>query len=115
MAYFRCYQTTVHRTFVIEVPSRQRIKEARAIVDGLETRKVQIMGTLIKEPRHYNKPWSWHLDPTTIEFFDLAEEVCDASIVEVEKRLDEVGGAFLPKCVWCPWGSRVIEEIEDNF
>jgi hypothetical protein len=36
MAYFRCYQEGVHRTFVIELTSVGKIKEARAIVDDLE-------------------------------------------------------------------------------
>ena len=82
MPYFRCYQTSVHRTFVIDLLSKQMVKEARDIVDGVETRKIHVMGTLIKEPRPYNWPWSWHLDPSTIEFFENATEVCDASVVD---------------------------------
>lgn len=114
MAYFRCHQTSVHRTFVIDLFSKQRVKEARNIVEGVETRKIHVMGTLIKEPRPYNWPWSWHLDPSTIEFFENATEVCDASVVDVEKRLAEIGGDFLPRNVWCPWSSRVIEEIDTS-
>jgi len=112
MAYFRCYQEGVRRSFVIEVTDAERIKEARAILEDRETSKIHVRGKVIKESRPYNWPWSWHLDPSSISFFCYAAEVCDASVVDVEKRLHEVGGGFLPMDVWCPWKSRVIEEVE---
>jgi hypothetical protein len=112
MAYFRCYQQAVRRTFVIDVIDPERIKEARAILEDRETSKIHVRGTVIKEFRTYNWPWSWHLDPRSIDFFEYAAEVCDASVVLLEKRLRDVGGGFLPHNVWCPWNSRVIEEVE---
>jgi hypothetical protein len=30
----------------------------------------------------------------------------------VEDHLDEVGGAFLPKSQWCPWLTRVLQELD---
>ena len=112
MPYFRCYQDGVHRTFVIEVTDQALIKRARSIVNGFELEAVSVRGRVVKEPRRYNRPWSWHLDPSSIDFFRHAPEVCDASVVHLEEHLDEVGGAYLPKSIWCPWKSRVIEEIE---
>lgn len=66
MARFRCYQGGVHRTFVIELLARTLIKQARKIVEGTEKAGVSVLGTVIKEPRDYNWPWSWHLDPQSI-------------------------------------------------
>jgi hypothetical protein len=111
MPYFRCIQEAVNRTFVIELLDLALVKHARAIVAGRITKGTSVEGDIIKELRPYNKPWSWHLDPATINFFERATEVCDASIVYVEEHLDEVGGAFLPRSHWCPWGSRLIEEV----
>lgn len=111
MALFRCYQENIHRTFVIELTDAAKVKQARSFVRGEQPSK-SVKGTIVKEPKPYNAPWSWHIDPNSIEFFDKAAEVCDSSILQVEEHLDEVGGAFLPHNVWCPWQSRVIEEVE---
>jgi hypothetical protein len=55
-----------------------------------------LTGKMVKEPDPFNPPWSYHLDPRRISFFDIAIEVCDASIAMVEARLDEACGPFLP-------------------
>jgi len=53
------------------------------------------------------------LDPKSIKFAQTGIEVCDANIEYVEDHLDEVGGAFLPGCQWCPWESRIVRQIEE--
>ncbi|MBS1912646.1 MAG: calmodulin [Bacteroidetes bacterium] len=98
-------------TFVIELNATETIACARRIVGGQETERTSVMGTVIKQPPWYNPQWSYHLDPPTIDFFAMATEVCDATPACVEEHLDEVGGAFLPDSVWCPWCSRVVREI----
>jgi hypothetical protein len=72
---------------------------------------MHIMGTVVKRSTRWNSPWSFHLAPKSIQFFEVAIEVCDASIQYVEDHLGEVAGAFLPGGVWCPWGSRLLGEI----
>ena len=69
------------------------------------------MGKIVKAPAFYNTPWSFHLDPHSIQFFDFAIEVCDASIDYTQEHLEEVGGCFLPGNTWCPWGSQLKAEI----
>ena len=32
--------------------------------------------------------------------------------VIVEDHLDEACGAFLPGCHWCPWSSRLVDEVK---
>ncbi len=73
-----------------------------------------MLGTIIAKPADYNSPWSWHLDPKTISFFEMAAEVCDCNVSYLEKHLTEIGGPFLPNNVWCPWSSKVIEEVEKS-
>jgi hypothetical protein len=98
-------------TFVIELRDPDRIAEARRILAGNATDGTHVGGIIIKQPAPYNVPWSYHLDPSTICFFEVATEVCDAAISYVEEHLDEVGGAFLPEGRWCPWGSRLLKEL----
>jgi len=98
-------------TFTILLTDTARIQEARDIVSGLQTDRVSVKGTIIKTPARYNAPWSYHLDPASIEFFQFAVEVCDAHPLYVEEHLQAACGAFLPGCLWCPYSSRVTAEV----
>lgn len=111
MAFFRCIQAVINRCFVVEITDEATVKKARAILSRSITTGTSIRGVIVKQPKPYNKPWSWHLDPASIEFFGEAMEVCEASIVQVEAHLNEVGGAFLPHNRWCPWRSGLVEEV----
>ena len=42
----------------------------------------------------------------------MAIEVCDASMQYVEDHLDEACGMLLPTCLWCPWSSKVVREVD---
>ena len=54
----------------------------------------------------FNSPWSWHLDPATIEVPDLAIEVCDGRPSMVEADLPYWLSSVK---AFCPWGARVVD------
>jgi hypothetical protein len=110
VAYFRFDSPPAAETFVFQLIDPVKIQQARDILHGKETRTTHIAGTIVKEPVPYNPPWSYHLAPESIQFFETSIEVCDASIQYVEEHLNEVGGTVLPGNHWCPWGSRLLEE-----
>jgi hypothetical protein len=56
------------QTFVIGLNDPARIAEARAIVDGHEKFRVHVSGTIVKQPAWYNRPWTFHLAPDSIQF-----------------------------------------------
>ena len=97
--------------FVVKLTQPAKIAHARRILSGEVTEQTQILGKVRRRSAPWNEPWSFILAPRTVEFFDLAIEVCDANIAYVEEHLDEVGGAFLPGRTWCPWGSRLVREV----
>lgn len=97
--------------FVIELTDAQKIAHARQLLSGQTTDQPSVMGVIEKSTAPYNTNWSFYLVPDTIEFFDMAVEVCDASIQYVEDNLDAAGGAFLPDLRWCPWSSHLVREI----
>jgi len=99
------------KEFIFEVTDSARIEHARRILSGQETMRVHVHGRIMKKPVPYNPGWSFSLDPTTIDFFEVAIEVCDSSIQYLEDHLDEACGAFLPGCHWCPWASKLTREI----
>lgn len=110
-AYFRFDVPPFRDTFVIQLIDPQNIAHARALLSGRKQNPSQVMGIIIKEPAPYNAPWSYHLDPPSISFFDTTTEVCSGAIAYVEEHLDKVGTDFLPNNVWCPWASRLISEV----
>lgn len=98
--------------FVFKLDDKAKIIHARKIISGEETLKVHVQGTVVASTVPYNLGWSFHLEPASIGFFEMQIEVCDANVAFVEKHLEEVGGAFLPKSFWCPWSSHVVEEVQ---
>jgi hypothetical protein len=110
-AYFVVGFAPEHWTFTILLTDSAKIQDARDIVNGVQTDRVSVMGTIVKAPAPYNPLWSYHLDPASIEFFQFAVEVCDAHPQYVEQHLQEACGAFLPHCVWCPYSSVIVAEM----
>ncbi len=111
-AYFKVgFEGEADLTFTILLTDAAKIQEARDIVQGVQTDAVSVLGTVVKTSVFYNPQWSYHLAPESVEFFENAVEVCDAHPQYVEEHLDEVCGAFLPGCTWCPWTSVVVEEV----
>ena len=109
-AYFEFDYPPSTEHFVFQLDDPQKIDQARRMLSG-QLPPRHIGGKIVKQPAPYNPPWSYHLDPDSIVFFDQAIEICDASIQGVEDHLEEACGAFLPGCVWCPWGSRLLAEV----
>lgn len=99
------------KPFVIRLEDDKLIAHARELVAGTTVSRPHVQGTILSRPVEYNPGWSFHLDPRSIQFFELAMEVCDASSVYVEEHLSEVGGSFLPNDHWCPWGSQLTAEV----
>lgn len=98
--------------FVFELTDPELIDKALKILSGEEKNELHVMGQIVKKQKPYNPQWSYHLDPDSIRFFEVAIEVCDADMMYVEDHLDEACGAFLPGCHWCPWSSRLVREVK---
>ena len=97
--------------FIFELTDEAKIQHARNIVSGKEKNRVHVLGRIVKRKAPYNPKWDYYLDPQSIEFFQVAIEVCDANMEYVNDHLDEACGAFLPGCLWCPWDSRISREV----
>ena len=111
-AYFAITDDITEGEFIIRLDDAAKIEHARAVLGGVAGLEPHVMGTIVKETAPYNPNWSYHFDPATIVFFEIAIEVCDANIGYVEENLADAGGAFLPKNHWCPWQSRLVREVE---
>lgn len=110
-AYFAVEAGRAPERFVIKLTKDADIQHARDLLSGKDSRRPHVMGRIVKRKADYNPAWSFHIDPGTVSFFEIAIEVCDATTEYVEDHLDEACGAFLPGCFWCPWRSRLTEEV----
>lgn len=105
--YFTFDYPPAPETFVIELTDPAKIETAR---NNLGNPNLHLMGKVIPAKAWYNYNWSYHLDPNSVDFFENAIEVCDASMQYLEDNLESICGSFLPQCSWCPWGSRLLFE-----
>ena len=90
-------------TVVFKLTDPVKIQEARNLLASGTQRIVS--GTLIKQPVYYNSAWTFHLDPKSITFPEVAIELCDAPIRYIEDNRD------IAYPSWCPWNSRLLREI----
>ncbi len=101
------FRDTKGDTFIFELQQEDKINKAREILrDPAQQQSTFVSGNIIKQPAPYNQPWSYHLDPHSIHFPEVAIEVCDATIKFVEEHLNIWGEQ------WCPWSARLIEEVQ---
>ena len=103
------------KKFIIKLVDPKKIEHARRILSGQEKKKVHIGGKIIKEKVNYNPDWSYHLALESMDFFEMAIEVCDSTMQMIEDRLEEVCGAYLPDCHWCPWSSKLVRELDPKL
>jgi hypothetical protein len=110
IVYFKVTDGVGRNDFVIKLTDPVKIQNARDQLNNVVP-KLHITGLIIKSTVDYNPNYSYHYDPDTIDFFEYAMEVCDATFDYTEEYLDEAGGAFLPGLRLCPWGSLLVEEV----
>jgi hypothetical protein len=89
--------------FRILLRDRDLIAQARALVGAGRQRIVS--GTLASGNGGFNAPWSWHLNPDTVRFPEIAVEVCDGCPGDVEAN-----GGMWDAGSFCPWTSEIIAE-----
>lgn len=99
--------------FVIEVEGeRFRLRTSNlATATALDARRRAgtlgvVAGRIVRGDGGFNAPWSWHLDPLSIEVPQVSIELCDGrpSMVQgdLDYWVDTVG-------MYCPWAARVYD------
>ena len=89
----------VGERFVIQLSDEESIRLAEENMRGGNQRFP--IGTLRPGNGGFNAPWTWHLDPASVRFVEVAIELCDGRPSYVETHQ-----ADYP--TYCPWGARVI-------
>jgi hypothetical protein len=87
-------------TFKIELVTPELVEHARQLLDGGEDGRIP-NGVVVRDAPSVNEPWSWHIDPDTLEFADMTTEVCDGLPSDVEDDL-------ITSDRYCPWIAQII-------
>lgn len=58
-------------------------------------------GRVVRGEPDVNVGYSWHIDPTSVEFADMTTEVCDGRPSDGEKRV-------ITSDRYCPWSAQVV-------
>ena len=90
----------VGERFVVRISDSETIQLAEDNRLGRNTRFP--IGSLRPGNGGFNAPWTWHLDPESVRFVEVAIEVCDGRPSYVETHQSEYAS-------YCPWGGRVVE------
>ncbi len=107
--------TAGSKGFVMKLDTAASIATARDIIANKTS--IHFMGKVVKGAMPWNVPWSFYLDPASIEFNGKFEpESCNFTADAVEANI--VAG-FAPNggppasasWLWCPWNSSLGREL----
>lgn len=76
------------------------IAHAQALLAGGTEMRIP-SGLIVRGEPGVNAPWSWHIDPDSLEFADMTMEVCDGLPSHIEDGT-LAGDRF------CPWSAEVV-------
>ena len=88
-------------TYKIELVTPELVKHAEQLLKGEEVAAIPL-GRVVRDSPGVNKPWTWHIDPKTLQFADVTIEVCDGLPSYVEDRT-------VTSPDYCPWSAKVIK------
>ena len=90
----------IDEEYRIELATPALIDHAQRLLAGEDVATIP-NGKIVRDDPSVNGPWSWHIDPATIEFADLTMEVCDGLPSDVED-------GTLTSDFYCPWAAEVV-------
>ncbi|WP_051797017.1 BP74-related protein [Catenuloplanes japonicus] len=112
------------KLFVIKLVDQLKIDQARAILDGNGGGATHILGLAKPTAAAYNPGFNYHLDPSSITFFQTASTLCDTTFAQLNTLLGGLGGlggltGLLPGLpglpisglLVCPSTSTLIAEV----
>ena len=90
----------IEQQFKVELITPELVANAEALLRGEEAPSIPV-GLIVRDDPSVTEPWSWHIDPATVEFADMTIEVCDGLPEYVEDFT-------LTSNTYCPWSATII-------
>lgn len=90
----------VDEQYKIELATPELVAHAEALLAGEAVASIP-NGGVVRDDPGVNAPWSWHIDPATLEFADMTIEVCDGLPSYVED-------GTVTSDHYCPWSAEIV-------
>ena len=87
-------------TYKVELATTELVEHAEALLAGEQVAAIP-NGTVVRDDPGVNAPWSWHIDPASLEFADMTIEVCDGLPSYVED-------GTITSDRFCPWSAEIV-------
>ena len=94
------FRVAGNEEYKIRLTDPADIEIARRLLNGEEAPSIP-SGVVVRGSSDVNTGYTWHIDPETVEFADVAVEVCDGLPSDVEQGI-------ITSDRYCPWGAEVI-------
>ena len=94
------FEVAGDETYKVELATPELIEHAQQLLAGEQVAAIP-NGTVVRDDPGVNEPWSWHIDPATLEFADMTIEVCDGIPSYVED-------GTVTSDQYCPWSAKII-------
>jgi len=94
------FEVAGQETYKIALATPALLEHARQLLEGEEVAAIPV-GRIVPDDPSVNAPWSWHIDPASLEFAEVTIEVCDGLPSFVED-------GSLTSDTYCPWSAEVI-------
>ena len=88
-------------TYKIELATPELVEHAEALLAGEPVDAIP-NGIVVRDDPGVNAPWSWHIDPASLEFAFMTTEVCDGLPSYVED-------GTVTSEYYCPWSAKIVE------
>lgn len=88
-------------TYKIELATPELVAHAEALLAGEDVAAIP-NGLVVRDDPGPNAPWSWHIDPASLEFADMTIEVCDGIPSYVED-------GTVTSDRYCPWSAQIVD------
>lgn len=94
------FEVAGSETYKVELATPALIEHAQKLLAGESVSAIPL-GTVVRDDPGPNAPWSWHIDPASLEFADMTIEVCDGLPSYVEDRT-------VTSEQYCPWSAKIV-------
>jgi hypothetical protein len=84
----------------VELSAPGAVEGARALLAGTSIASIPV-SEIVRDDPGPNAPWSWHIDPESLAWAEVAIEVCDGLPTHIEDGVLTIDQ-------YCPWGARLL-------
>jgi hypothetical protein len=92
--------------FRVRIDDEATADHARVLLRTGESQNIS--GEILRGNGGVNTGYRWHLKPSTVEFADVTIELCDGMPSYVEANVDYYVDTVKR---YCPWGAKVVSEV----